>query len=129
MRSAECGVRNAECGMRSAEWGVDGEDLVDGETTAPSSRVPPGGVEPPHSGGEAGLLSGRRTAGRLETAATSDFGGPAVAVLAFDEGGGGVVAFGFHVGAVPVEGVAFADALGDAAEEDDLVEVGGDFEV
>ena len=55
--------------------------------------------------------------------------GPSLRGRCVDEGAGGVVAFGFHVRAVPVEGMAFADALGNAAEEDDLVEVGGDFEV
>ena len=38
------------CGGLEGEGGGS-EGWVDGDTTAPSSRVPPGGVEPPHSGG------------------------------------------------------------------------------
>jgi hypothetical protein len=54
---------------------------------------------------------------------------PALAVVAFYELCGLGAVGGFHAGAVPFHADAFADAEGDAAEEDDFGEVAGDVEV
>ena len=55
--------------------------------------------------------------------------GPTGAVLASDVLSRLGEVFGSHIGAIPFHAAAFADAQGNATEEDGLIEVGGDIEV